>query len=495
MRRTARRGSWIGGGLAVLCSAAVLFAQPWARSPGAVGPGPAGPGSSQRVAEVVPRDLAARDPGASDQARAVYKMLADLENSARAGRPGRTLAGQHVEAQNEAYGEEYGDYRGGKGVGYYYKKAADITGRLPAFVEADLGPGFEGRGWGVGPRRAYNKDWPGCQDRWGYVNDVVDLLDSVWSGPAAERATRGGADGPAGPDPTGAADGGCPSPELALPKLDGPSGIVGMSFHQPYPGAPVKDFRYVQAKGAPGGADPGWFAKVVDHENNTPEYRALLDDLKFLADHLDFFQRRGIPVLLRPYHEMNLARDGGFWWSGQDPAAYRELWQVMYHYLVDTRGLHNLIFVWSPVPWPDGQAPFAYYPGDGYVDMVGVDDYTGTGHGGEPFSAYWYRQLARFDKPRVLAESSRVPGTSQGRDVLEAAPWTMWTVWGQALSADNVSAPKEVNSLSDVKNFYGASDRVITGGTRQFGSTVDWGLLGRAPEWNRDFGPTVPELK
>ena len=68
-------------------------------------------------------------------------------------------------------------------------------------------------------------------------------------------------------------------------------------------------------------------------------------------------------MLFRPYHEMN---SGSFWWGNKTAASYQGLWRIMYNYLVNTRGLHNLIFVWAPSAWtPDGgDVPWNYYPGE-----------------------------------------------------------------------------------------------------------------------------------
>ncbi|MGH1553983.1 glycosyl hydrolase [Streptomyces sp. L7] len=48
---------------------------------------------------------------------------------------------------------------------------------------------------------------------------------------------------------------------------------------------------------------------------------------------------------------MNTAPGHGFWWAGHDPAVYQRLWRATYDHLVTRRGLHNLIFVWSPNSW------------------------------------------------------------------------------------------------------------------------------------------------
>ncbi|XUL88591.1 hypothetical protein ACQ86D_19685 [Streptomyces galilaeus] len=138
--------------------------------------------SAGRGTGEVPTDLRDRDPKATPAARNVYALLAGLENRARRGEASGTVIGQHVELHNERYNVSYGDYRGLKQPGYYYKKAQDITGRLPGFVELDLGPGYGQPGWAVGESRSYSRSWPSCRRCWGYAEDAVDLAVGVWAG-------------------------------------------------------------------------------------------------------------------------------------------------------------------------------------------------------------------------------------------------------------------------------------------------------------------------
>ncbi|MGW1726916.1 glycoside hydrolase family 26 protein [Streptomyces sp. NPDC002306] len=420
----------------------------------------------------VPVDLRGRDPEATPAARRVYALLAGLENDARRGRPGRTVIGQHVELHNERYNERYGDFQGTKQPGYYYRKARDITGRLPGFVELDLGPGYGRPGWAVGEPRSYSGAWPSCRKQWGYAEDAVDLAVGVWSGlPRAD-------DGSYHPSGTRAD---CSSgTEVSLPHNGGgPAGLVGFSFHQPYPGSPVKGFAQTLRRNSPAAKDPGWFGRVVTEGSS--EHRDLLHDLGYLADHLGYLADRGVPVLLRPYHEMNTAPGHGFWWAGQDPAVYRKLWRLTYDFLVHRRRLHNLILVWAPHSWDGsyGKQPRAYFPGSRYVDVVGVDDYSdgpAKPFGNHAWTEVWYRGLEEYRKPRVLAESFHVPLNAAQPATLSRTPWTMWTVWGQALTYDNVSSPRGKNTAADVKLTYG-SPRITTGGGRGLGSDFDWRSL------------------
>jgi len=87
-----------------------------------------------------------------------------------------------------------------------------------------------------------------------------------------------------------------------------------------------------------------------------------------------------IPILFRPYHEQS---GDWFWWGKTRCKSedYIKLWQMTHAYLRETKGVHNFIYVQSP----SGNAlstPADYmdmYPGDDYVDVLGLDFYFGCG--------------------------------------------------------------------------------------------------------------------
>ncbi|MFJ3199126.1 glycosyl hydrolase [Streptomyces sp. NPDC086989] len=422
-------------------------------------------GTSRAPAAGLQQDLVSRDPKASTAARAVYRLLAGLEADARAGRRRGTLLGQHAEVHNERYNPEYGDHSGPKPPGYYYRKPQDITGKLPAFLELDLGPGYQQDSWGVGEPRDYSRAaWPAHREYWTYTNDVVDLAMGVWHGLPRKD------DGSYNPSGTERLWNGT---RTVLPANGGaPAGLVGMSFHQPWPGSPVKSYDQTLRRNAPSAKDPGWIDRVITP--GTPEHAALLLDLSFLADHLGYLAAHDVPVLLRPYHEMNsLGGEQSFWWAGLEPRQYTALWELLYHYLVGSRGLHNLIFVWAPTAWDGvhGGEPWDFYPGAGYVDVVGVDDYSGSPD--QPFdpaawTSTWHRGLKDYGKPRILAESFHVPLGAAQRTTLDQSPWVLWTVWGDGLTAKN--------SPADVQQTYN-DPKTITGGRQPGPAGVQWPAL------------------
>jgi mannan endo-1,4-beta-mannosidase len=61
------------------------------------------------------------------------------------------------------------------------------------------------------------------------------------------------------------------------------------------------------------------------------------------------------------------------WWSGGTPEQYKAIYRLEFDYLTIGKGPHNLLFTYAPNA---GNGRYAdYYPGDAYVDIVGLDYY------------------------------------------------------------------------------------------------------------------------
>ena len=84
---------------------------------------------------------------------------------------------------------------------------------------------------------------------------------------------------------------------------------------------------------------------------------------------IPIFKEFGFPVIFRPFHEMN---GDWFWWG--KPWCTTGEYKAMYRLTVDyirNEGVKNLLFAWSP----DAISGFEFYPGDDYVDILGMDIY------------------------------------------------------------------------------------------------------------------------
>lgn len=89
----------------------------------------------------------------------------------------------------------------------------------------------------------------------------------------------------------------------------------------------------------------------------------------------EYRNHRSEPIWIRPMNEMN----GGWVEYGLDPDNYRRAWRRMYNIAEQIGTTEHDIFVWSPnhrsypdEPWNNMDK---YYPGDHYVDWVGISAY------------------------------------------------------------------------------------------------------------------------
>lgn len=105
-------------------------------------------------------------------------------------------------------------------------------------------------------------------------------------------------------------------------------------------------------------------------------------------------------VFLRPMIEMN-----GNWYEGYSghPAAFIAAWRRIYD-LFARAGVHNVVWVWCPNLGPHDWD--LYYPGNSYVDVIGVDGFNGWGSW-RSFKQMFQPFLAHFAgrKPLMIGET------------------------------------------------------------------------------------------
>lgn len=162
-----------------------------------------------------------------------------------------------------------------------------------------------------------------------------------------------------------------------------------------------------------------------------------------IAEYLKQLQDAKVPVLWRPYHEMN---GMWFWWC-QKPGeyGYERLWKQMYDRLVNHHQLNNLLWVWNPnAPreTPGDQAfPYHhYYPGDEYVDILAADVYH------RDYRKSHEDQLLKLakGKPIAFGEVGALPAPEV---VHEQPQWTWFMEWSNWLVKAN--KPEQVKALYD----------------------------------------------
>lgn len=129
---------------------------------------------------------------------------------------------------------------------------------------------------------------------------------------------------------------------------------------------------------------------------------------------------KAIPIIFRPFHEMN---GSWFWWGKGHCTAqeYKQLYQFTVTYLRDELNVHNFLYAWSPDRAFTTEAEYLeYYPGDRYVDVVGMDNYHDLAPGNDPMVA--------ADKLKIVSDyairKNKVAAfTETGLDGIGQADW------------------------------------------------------------------------
>ncbi len=106
-------------------------------------------------------------------------------------------------------------------------------------------------------------------------------------------------------------------------------------------------------------------------------------DMAKVAGYLQILRDAGVPVIWRPLHEAagnyNLygkKNNAWFWWGRGGAEPCRQLYRLMRDTFEKEYGLNNLIWVWTLDATQGAEGEWAdWYPGDEYVDIVGVDIY------------------------------------------------------------------------------------------------------------------------
>ncbi|MFA5046272.1 MAG: glycosyl hydrolase [Paludibacter sp.] len=188
------------------------------------------------------------------------------------------------------------------------------------------------------------------------------------------------------------------------------NGVVGFSWHWRDP---------LTKSGAFYTADTNFDVSKIS-DSNSAEYKAMIVDIDVIAGYLKQFKDAGIPVIWRPLHE---AAGGWFWWGAKGPEPCKALWRLMFDRLVNYHGLNNLIWVWTTDATADA---VNWYPGDDYVDVLGMDIYPGENqHGSQYISFLKVKELFGGKKLITLSECGSVPDPALMKEYGDTWSWFM----------------------------------------------------------------------
>ncbi len=167
-----------------------------------------------------------------------------------------------------------------------------------------------------------------------------------------------------------------------------------------------------------------------------------------VAMYLKQLQEAHVPVLWRPYHEMNGV---WFWWCrhpGEE--GFAKLWRMMYDYFTNHHKLNNLLWVWNAnaprdIPGDEAYSYDEYFPGIEYVDVLAADVYHND-----------YKQSHHDDlvklaqgKPVALGEVGEMPVP---QTIKEQPRWTWFMGWSDFLF--------KANNADSVRSLYNAPQTI-----------------------------------
>jgi len=150
-----------------------------------------------------------------------------------------------------------------------------------------------------------------------------------------------------------------------------------------------------------------------------------------IAGYLKQLRDARVPVLWRPYHEVN---GNWFWWGGrkgQDGSA--ALYLQLFDRFVNYHHLDNLVWVWNAnAPGSGGTGPGSYadyFPGLEYADVLSADIY------GE-FKQSFYDDLLALagNKPVALGEVGGLPSPAT---LQEQPKYTWFMTWSEFIEMSN----------------------------------------------------------
>lgn len=216
--------------------------------------------------------------------------------------------------------------------------------------------------------------------------------------------------------------------------------IITLMYHQ------VKPFDHDSLGYA--GSVKGMVSDVQWEQIITPgsEYnKMLLEKIDQRAEVLKKLRDAHVPVLWRPYHEMN----GMWFWYGNRPGenGIQLLWKMMYERYVNYHKLNNLIWVWNPnAPrnWKNDEAYdyHLFYPGENYVDVLAADIYKGD------YKQSHHNDLLKIADGKIIAigECGQVPTP----EILAQQPeWTWFMIWARFPWTHN--KPVQIRDLYEYK--------------------------------------------
>jgi len=201
----------------------------------------------------------------------------------------------------------------------------------------------------------------------------------------------------------------------------------------------------------PCGWKGGVLSKLTDEQwkelttDGTPLNKRWKERVDAVCSYLQFLEDRGVEVLWRPMHEMNI---GAFWWAGRPgPEGSLKLFRMLHDYMTKVKKLKNLIWVWDIQDIGTlAEDAKTYNPGDKYWEIAALDVYDDKS--GYSKEKYEIMVSVSNGKPIAIGECQKLPTSQQ---LMEQPKWTFFMGWsGLTFKKNSVEQIKALHEAPNV---------------------------------------------
>ncbi len=160
------------------------------------------------------------------------------------------------------------------------------------------------------------------------------------------------------------------------------------------------------------------------------EYKLMMADVDKISKWFLQLQDSGVAAVWRPLHE---AAGGWFWWGVGGSTCYKSLYRLVFDRMVNVNGVKNLIWIWNIERDPEIGYDYAalnpaWYPGDDYVDIIGVDVYNSSGNNQSNIN-YFSKIVDEVGSAKLLALTENGPIPDVDSMAIDGAVWSWWMPW------------------------------------------------------------------
>ncbi len=189
---------------------------------------------------------------------------------------------------------------------------------------------------------------------------------------------------------------------------------------------------------------------IIPGKEHHEKYKSILQGIASFVKSVKGNDGKTVPMIFRPFHEF----DGDWFWWGRahcTPEEFKILWRFTVSYFRDSLQVHNLIYAFSPDNKFNSREEFLErYPGDEWVDMVGMDNYGDFGREGR------YNLEAGIKKLKIVSEYARTAGklaafTETGLESIPNKTWWTETLL-KALRSDDIQVSYVLVWRNDTKS-------------------------------------------